>query len=501
MLISAFIEKLNKAIKQLITLVISFYIFALPIEVSASNIFLTSYSFDDAQATSIASKYYLIATKLSESSAVTTIKNTNPQAKIIHYDNALTHGDDYYVYDTVSGNRIVHDDWGWYLHDISDANYRASLANFIASNLATYSQFDGVFLDDCWYNISASVFHQEGTSDDPSLPQDLIDNWRSSMISLLQEIKTAIGSKLLILNCGWYASNYFPYADGIMDENFAHANWEGPNEFLSVDSWKNHLNALNNVVASSKYYLAQSGVSDGATQGQINKLVNYCYSSFLMGIPANNAYGKHYFCPSIYYTDYYWYSFWEINLGNPTGDYFEVSGITNCFRRDFDNGIVLVNPTDNATGNFDLGGTFYTLDAVAVTQANLSAREGLILFNNEAPTDIGLSSAIVAENQPVPTEVGTFSTIDPDPGDTHTYSLVAGPGADDNASFTISGDSLRTADVFDYETKNTYYIRVQTDDGNGGTYEEQFVITVTEDVAPPSSPTEGCFLTVLLNIF
>jgi len=99
---------------------------------------------------------------------------------------------------------------------------------------------------------------------------------------------------------------------------------------------------------------------------------------------------------------------------------------------------------------------------------------------NQSPTDIGLSDNSVAENQPAGTVVGTFSTTDPDAGDSHTYSFVAGTGDDDNTSFTIVGDQLKTADVFDYEAQNSYSIRVQTDDGNGGTYDEQFTISVAD---------------------
>ena len=36
---------------------------------------------------------------------------------------------------------------------------------------------------------------------------------------------------------------------------------------------------------------------------------------------------------------------------------------------------------------------------------------------NDQPTDVSLSDSTVPENQPVGTVVGTFSTTDPDPGD------------------------------------------------------------------------------------
>jgi len=70
----------------------------------------------------------------------------------------------------------------------------------------------------------------------------------------------------------------------------------------------------------------------------------------------------------------------------------------------------------------------------------------------------------VIENAPAGTTVGSLSASDPDAGETFTYSLVSGDGSTDNASFTIDGNSLKTSEVFDFETKNSYSIRVQAAD-------------------------------------
>ena len=98
---------------------------------------------------------------------------------------------------------------------------------------------------------------------------------------------------------------------------------------------------------------------------------------------------------------------------------------------------------------------------------------------NEAPTDIGLSNSSVAENQPANTLVGALSSIDPDTGDTFAYTLVNGAGSDDNDSFNISGSSLRTSVVFDFETQNSYTIRVRSTDQGGLYVEKAFIITVS----------------------
>ncbi len=105
---------------------------------------------------------------------------------------------------------------------------------------------------------------------------------------------------------------------------------------------------------------------------------------------------------------------------------------------------------------------------------------------NDAPTDIALDSNSIDENQPVGTAVGNFTSTDQDALDTHSYTLVAGAGDTDNASFAIVGDQLQSAAIFDFETQSSFSIRVRTDDGAGGTFDKIFAITVTNLNEPPT---------------
>ncbi|MFM7055327.1 MAG: cadherin domain-containing protein, partial [Planctomycetota bacterium] len=98
---------------------------------------------------------------------------------------------------------------------------------------------------------------------------------------------------------------------------------------------------------------------------------------------------------------------------------------------------------------------------------------------NEAPTNMTLSNASLAENQPSGTAIGNFTATDPDAGDTHTWALVAGTGSTDNASFTIVGNQLRSAAAFDFETKSSYSIRVCAKDALGLTFEKVFTISIS----------------------
>ncbi len=56
---------------------------------------------------------------------------------------------------------------------------------------------------------------------------------------------------------------------------------------------------------------------------------------------------------------------------------------------------------------------------------------------------------------------------DVDAGDSFTYALVSGFGDADNAAFTIVGNELRADVAFDFETQNSYSIRVRTTESVG----------------------------------
>lgn len=99
---------------------------------------------------------------------------------------------------------------------------------------------------------------------------------------------------------------------------------------------------------------------------------------------------------------------------------------------------------------------------------------------NVPPTGISLDDNEIWENEPIGSIVGAFSTVESDTNNEHTYTLVSGTGDTDNYSFIINGNKLTAVKVFDYETKNTYSVRVRSTD-NGGLYtESEFSIEVQD---------------------
>ena len=106
---------------------------------------------------------------------------------------------------------------------------------------------------------------------------------------------------------------------------------------------------------------------------------------------------------------------------------------------------------------------------------------------NNPPTNIALSNASINENRPAGTAIGNLTTTDPDTGDTFTYSFCGGAN---DASFQIVGAQLRSAVMFDYETKSSYSICIRSTDSATAQFDKTFTITIND------LPDAGTFVDV-----
>ncbi|MBA5776302.1 cadherin domain-containing protein, partial [Stappia sp. F7233] len=106
---------------------------------------------------------------------------------------------------------------------------------------------------------------------------------------------------------------------------------------------------------------------------------------------------------------------------------------------------------------------------------------------NEAPTDITLSNASVAENSGNGTVVGTLGAADPDAGESFTYTLLDNAGG----RFAIVGNELRVADggLLDFETATSHQVTVEVEDSAGNTWQETFTLSVTDVNETPTDIT------------
>ncbi len=103
---------------------------------------------------------------------------------------------------------------------------------------------------------------------------------------------------------------------------------------------------------------------------------------------------------------------------------------------------------------------------------------------NTPPTDILLSSNSIPENNQIGAVVGTLSAVDPDQGDTVTFSILNNP-----VPFTVEGNQLKVTEKFDFETKSTYYVPITATDSAGNFFTKMMTIQVTDVNEPPTTAT------------
>ena len=106
---------------------------------------------------------------------------------------------------------------------------------------------------------------------------------------------------------------------------------------------------------------------------------------------------------------------------------------------------------------------------------------------NAAPKSLVLSNASIFENEPTGTIVGKLSGSDPDGNISLTFARAQGQGSRNNNLFYIGPhNNLRSKESFDYESNQTFSVRLQVRDEHNASLEQIFEIQVldVDDTAP-----------------
>jgi hypothetical protein len=246
-------------------------------------------------------------------------------------------------------------DWGWYLAELNDPSWRAWWQSEVLRQVQANDN-DGIFMD------SLSVPNYLGPDHyNPPLPD--VDNnferaWATRITNWLAWLQSQlVGNYYLIPNVGsWITSrettDYNP-ADGLMIEGFALEADQSP---YNYEDWQLQMNRILAAVNRGQIILAQNYV-----MGDQERM--FTLGTYLL-IKGSRA-----FLNIDLDLDPEWWPEYDIPMGAPTHS--AANGITEfdrdgdaVYRRNFDNGFVLVNPTSlwdgsGVTRTIDLGGTFY----------------------------------------------------------------------------------------------------------------------------------------------
>jgi len=99
------------------------------------------------------------------------------------------------------------------------------------------------------------------------------------------------------------------------------------------------------------------------------------------------------------------------------------------------------------------------------------------------PTDITATPSVLRAGLAAGATAATLRAVDGNAADTHTFTLVPGAGAADNALFSITGSDLKAAAALGGDGA-TYSIRVNARDGTGLTFERALAFSVLGDRPP-----------------
>ena len=93
---------------------------------------------------------------------------------------------------------------------------------------------------------------------------------------------------------------------------------------------------------------------------------------------------------------------------------------------------------------------------------------------NQGPTGVSLSNSVVKENSASGTLVGTLSAVDPNAGDSHSFTLLNDAGG----RFAIAGNRLVVAGDLNYEAATSHTVVVRATDAGGLSFDKTFTIGV-----------------------
>lgn len=254
-----------------------------------------------------------------------------------------------------SRTRVLNCDWGWYLGETDDPGWRNYWHESVLRQVQANDD-DGVFMD------SLSVPNYLGaTRYSTSLPE--VDEafesaWSMRIQDWLVWLKSQpLGNYTLIPNAGNFIvsrdTTDYSVADGVMIEGFA---MEADASPYSLEDWKLQMNQALRLIGKDRIILAQTYVN--GDQERMFTLGNYLLIK-----------GSHTYLNIDFGEEPEWWPEYDIPIGAPIqGPPPDISTFydaeTKIYRREFDQGLVMVNPTNpwedaKIDASIELGGTYF----------------------------------------------------------------------------------------------------------------------------------------------
>ena len=276
-----------------------------------------------------------------------------------------------------------------YAADVGNPAYRHE---WIAEAKAELEKgYAGLWIDDV--NLAFRVSNGSGEQEapiDPRTGQPMTEqHWEEYVVTFVEEIRAALPKAEILHNSIWYAGGSQRWHNPLVKREIAAANYinleRGVNDpGLTGGSGEWSLQALFSFI-DNIHALGRGAILDGwdnSPQGR-----EYSLASYYLISSGNDGLGNAEMTPEN------WWSAYETNLGTPEGPRAETQ---NVLRRNYTNGIALVNEPNSPTRTITLPAPMYTTEGNTTTTITLPPATGAVLRYVNPPGPTATAAAAVA---------------------------------------------------------------------------------------------------------
>lgn len=377
-----------------------FFLFPQPTQAAPllANYYLNQLPHDNSSLDLLAKNNLLIISPeqaLTHQTELNYIRRVNSNIIILAYVPSQSYNNMYWPNDPVFKNFYINS--GWWLKNGAggivsfwpnmpqfnmSADFSNYLVNFCNQRIANLSNIDGLFFDMVSDGISWAGevdLNNDGAADDKKIADK---EWADRVAYFLQLSRTNLNTDYIVIN-GNSNPKFQPYVNGRMFENFP-ASWDWGGNWPIIMTYLTRGKAQN---VQPKMVIINSGTNNTGNKENYRQMRLGLTSSLL----EDNIYYSFDFGDQNHGQIWY-YDEYGVKLGTAMGAAASVNNTSkyaaDVWRRDYENGLVLVNPTSEKR-TVDLGGEYEKIigtqdklvnDGAIDSKVEVGARDGLILM-------------------------------------------------------------------------------------------------------------------------
>lgn len=249
--------------------------------------------------------------------------------------------------------RPDHPEWGEFLMDITNPDYRAFVIPKIVASIRA-SKMDGLMNDMLFYNLTDRFNNPPRSLPDNLLPGQTKDAWPKAMIAFIQELKTAMGPELYLFGNVDDGDPKFMKNDLLAPGRLDGVFFEDPFNGRSNPNSIERINNLMDIVDSfgKKSIMIVTGSANGTTFNTSNNELEkatqrYFFANYLITLRSSNHVYLYYYPTSInsQFNSEAFFREWDLDIGPALSEAEKLGN--GVWLRKFERAWVYWNPTQN----------------------------------------------------------------------------------------------------------------------------------------------------------